>query len=159
MGLPCCCRRLARRALIWPRGLVVLRATSPAAALQQLHGRLGEALQALGLSLEKRRFRPHVTLARRAAGSHATPRRVELRWQVSSYTLVESLAGAAGGYRSANATTEAAGLRRSGRHARPRSAAVLPATRKCGTMTAFRRRGRMPAAEGALKCRTAVRSA
>lgn len=86
------------RAEIWPRGLVVLRATSPAAALQQLHGRLGEALQALGLSLEKRRFRPHVTLARRAAGSLPPLAGVELRWLVSGYTLVESLAGAAAGY-------------------------------------------------------------
>lgn len=86
------------RAEIWPHGLVVLRATSPTAALQRLHGRLGEALQALGLNLERRRFRPHVTLARRATGSIPPLASVALRWQVSSYTLVESLAGAATGY-------------------------------------------------------------
>ncbi|HRD90784.1 MAG TPA: RNA 2',3'-cyclic phosphodiesterase [Accumulibacter sp.] len=86
------------RAEIWPHGLVVLRATSPTAALQRLHGRLGEALQALGLNPERRRFRPHVTLARRATGSIPPLASVALRWQVSSYTLVESLAGAATGY-------------------------------------------------------------
>ncbi len=86
------------RAEIWPNGLVVLRAGSPAAALQALHGRLGDALRALGLIPEKRRFRPHVTLARRAAGSIPPIASAELRWQVASYTLVESLAGGAGGY-------------------------------------------------------------
>ncbi|WP_374690842.1 RNA 2',3'-cyclic phosphodiesterase [Accumulibacter sp.] len=92
------CEVVLDRAEVWPHGLVVLRATSPPAALQQLHGRLGEALQALGLKPEKRRFRPHVTLARRATGSIPPLTSVALRWQLSSYTLVESLAGAAGGY-------------------------------------------------------------
>ncbi len=86
------------RAEIWPHGLVVLRAGSPAAALQDLHGSLGDALRSLGLIPERRRFRPHVTLARRAAGSIPPLAGAELRWQVNSYTLVESLAGSAGGY-------------------------------------------------------------
>ncbi|MCM8613505.1 RNA 2',3'-cyclic phosphodiesterase [Accumulibacter sp.] len=86
------------RAEIWPNGLVVLRSGSPAAALQALHGRLGDALRSLGLIPERRRFRPHVTLARRAAGSIPPVAAAEVRWQVNSYALVESLASGAGGY-------------------------------------------------------------
>ncbi|EXI70676.1 MAG TPA: RNA 2',3'-cyclic phosphodiesterase [Candidatus Accumulibacter phosphatis] len=86
------------RAEAWPHGLVVLRAASPPAALQRLHDRLGEALQALRLAPERRRFRPHVTLARRATASIPPLAAADLRWQVGSYTLVESLAGGTGGY-------------------------------------------------------------
>lgn len=86
------------RAETWPHGLVVLRAASPPAALQRLHDRLGEALQALRLAPETRRFRPHVTLARRATASLPPLAAADLRWQVGSYTLVESLAGGTGGY-------------------------------------------------------------
>jgi len=86
------------RAEAWPRGLVVLRAAAPDAALQRLHDRLGEALLALGLTPERRRFRPHVTLARRATASVPPIGAADLRWQVGSYALVESLAGTTGGY-------------------------------------------------------------
>lgn len=89
---------------VWPRGLVVLRASALPAALAQLHAELGRALQALALPVEARAFRPHVTLARRAAG--ATPPATAspaaawpLCWQVDGYVLAESLPGAGGGYR------------------------------------------------------------
>jgi len=84
---------------IWPRGLAVLQASAVPEALKELHCRLGEALQALALPVESRPFRPHVTLARRAAGSIAPAAAPALLWQIGSYVLVESLPGAAGGYR------------------------------------------------------------
>ncbi len=89
---------------VWPRGLVVLRASALPAPLAQLHAELGRALQALALPVEARAFRPHVTLARRAAGATlpatATPPAAwPLCWPVDGYVLVESLPGAGGGYR------------------------------------------------------------
>ncbi|MBK8387307.1 MAG: RNA 2',3'-cyclic phosphodiesterase [Candidatus Accumulibacter sp.] len=89
---------------VWPRGLVVLRASALPAALAQLHAELARALQALALPVEARAFRPHVTLARRAAGATlpatATPPAAwPLCWPVDGYVLVESLPGAGGGYR------------------------------------------------------------
>lgn len=87
------------QAAIWPRGLAVLQTSAIPEALKELHGRLGEALQALALPVESRPFRPHVTLARRAAGTIAPAAAPALLWQVGSYVLVESLPGAAGGYR------------------------------------------------------------
>ena len=86
------------RAEIWPRGLVVLHAAPVPDALIQLHARLGAALRGLGLPLERRHFRPHLTLARRAAGTLLPSAAPALRWQVSSYVLVESMPGDGGGY-------------------------------------------------------------
>ncbi|HRF13405.1 MAG TPA: RNA 2',3'-cyclic phosphodiesterase [Candidatus Accumulibacter phosphatis] len=87
------------QAAIWPRGLAVLQASAIPEALKELHCRLGEALQALALPVESRPFRPHVTLARRAAGTIAPAAAPALLWQIGSYVLVESLPGATGGYR------------------------------------------------------------
>ncbi|WP_291992668.1 RNA 2',3'-cyclic phosphodiesterase [Candidatus Accumulibacter sp. ACC003] len=86
------------RAELWPRGLAVLRVGKPAAALIQLHDRLGQAMRALELPPEPRRFRPHVTLARRAAESTLPTTPPQHIWRVSSYVLVESLAHAGGAY-------------------------------------------------------------
>ena len=83
---------------IWPQGLAVLRASASPDALMQLHARLGEALQALGLPVDRRRFRPHVTLARRATASITPARPPQQSWRVSSYLLVESLTASGGGY-------------------------------------------------------------
>ena len=85
------------RSEIWPRGLVVLRAAQPPAQLLRLHARLARALQAIDLPLERRRFRPHVTLARRAATVLPPPDMPPLSWRIDGYALVESLPGS-GGY-------------------------------------------------------------
>jgi 2'-5' RNA ligase len=53
----------------WHRGLAVLGASYLPPGLRALHERLGEALNALGQPLEDRPYRPHVTLARRAASA------------------------------------------------------------------------------------------
>ena len=86
------------RAEMWPRGLAVLRPGEPPAALTQLHERLAQALRALDLPIEARDFRPHVTLARRAAASTAPATPLQHIWRVSSYLLVDSAVGAGGAY-------------------------------------------------------------
>ena len=86
------------RAELWPRGIAVLRPLREPPALQDLHVRIGAALRALGLPVEARPFRPHVTLARRAEGVALTQIPAPLRWRVRSYALVESRLGRDGGY-------------------------------------------------------------
>jgi len=80
---------------LWPRGLAVASPLEVPEALQQLHARLGQALQGLGLPVEARAYRPHVTLARKAAGAQPNPEPLRLRWPVGGYALVQS----AGSYR------------------------------------------------------------
>ncbi|MBK7954928.1 MAG: RNA 2',3'-cyclic phosphodiesterase [Candidatus Accumulibacter sp.] len=86
------------QAAIWPRGLAVLQTTAPPEPLTQLHAELAAALRALGLAVEARPFRPHLTLARRAAGATPPAAAPTLCWRVDHYVLVESLLGAGGGY-------------------------------------------------------------
>lgn len=75
---------------LWPHGVAVLLPDRPPAALLDLQHALAIRLQALGLPLDPRSYRPHVTLARRAAG--AAPERVGayFRWPVSRYALMRS---------------------------------------------------------------------
>jgi 2'-5' RNA ligase len=54
-----------------PRQLVAL--LKPSAALAQLHKQLNSRLASVGLTLEKRRFRPHITLARAGRSLTAMP--------------------------------------------------------------------------------------
>jgi 2'-5' RNA ligase len=77
---------------LWPRGLVVVEPTCAEPALLELHAALGGALQRAGRSIETRPFRPHVTLARRAAGAR-WPALPPQRWPVSAYALVASAGG------------------------------------------------------------------
>ena len=86
------------RAELWPGGIAVLRPLAEPPALLDLHQRLGAALRALDLPTEARPFRPHVTLARRAAGAALTAEPAPLRWRVRSHALVESRLGRNGGY-------------------------------------------------------------
>lgn len=87
------------RAETWPRGLVVLSANDTPAALAQLHATLADSLRRLGLPVETRRFRPHVTLARCAGGAAPPAHPPRLCWQIDHYLLVESILGHGGGYR------------------------------------------------------------
>jgi len=81
------------RVMAWPRGLVVLEPARPVPALHALHAALGTALQRAGQGVEARPFKPHVTLARRAARAalHATVPAPP--WPVSAYALVASAGG------------------------------------------------------------------
>ena len=78
---------------VWPGGIAVLEASVVPPPLADLHARLGEALQGLSLPVETRRFRPHVTLARKAQGARA-PAFAAMRWEAGpGYALVRSVAG------------------------------------------------------------------
>lgn len=84
----------------WHHGLVVLVPGQPgdvSGALTHLHQSLSQALAELDLPVETRPFRPHVTLARHAAGAQAgdTPTPPVVWRADQGYVLAES----AGGYR------------------------------------------------------------
>lgn len=96
---------------IWPNGIAVLSAVTLPEALSDLHNRLACALHALALPVEARRFRPHVTLARRAIGAAPPGVTTDIEWEVDSYTLVESALAVGDGYR-VQSTVWAAGFSR-----------------------------------------------
>lgn len=84
----------------WPRPQVLWAAPSRVPErLLTLHAVLGEALSALGFSPEARRYRPHVTLARKVPALPPVRPLPPLTWQVRELALVESLRGAAPHYR------------------------------------------------------------
>ena len=60
------------------------------AALLRIVETLGEALQAAGLRVERRAFRPHVTLARRCAGPLSEAAMPRIEWRVDALTLMAS---------------------------------------------------------------------
>jgi len=83
---------------VWPGGIAVVLPSEVPAALVDLHRRLAGALQALGLPVEDRAFRPHLTLARRAAGARSPADVPPMPpWRADGYRLVRSLPGG-GGY-------------------------------------------------------------
>jgi 2'-5' RNA ligase len=75
---------------LWPRGLAVLCASKPPAALIRLHEALGQALGALDLALDPRPYVPHVTLARRAEAAIAPRVFAPVQWPVQCFALVLS---------------------------------------------------------------------
>ena len=83
---------------LWPHGIAVLEPHEEPPELLDLHANLSSALVALGLQPEARKFRPHVTLARRANHAVVPPEGEKLDWDISGYALVESRPGNGGGY-------------------------------------------------------------
>jgi 2'-5' RNA ligase len=84
-------------AQVWPGGIAVLEAGTVPPELQRLHALLGERLLALGVPVEPRRYRPHVTLARKAFGARPPQSFAPLRWRSDAhYRLVRSLPGGRG---------------------------------------------------------------
>jgi RNA 2',3'-cyclic 3'-phosphodiesterase len=82
---------------VWPNGVAVLLPNEQPAALAKLHQRLGDAVRRLGVPVEGRPYRAHVTLARRAWGAARPPVTPDLKWRVDSgYVLARSLPGGAG---------------------------------------------------------------
>lgn len=75
---------------LWHSGIAVLAPDAVPERLLALHGALGEALERLGLPLEARPYRPHVTLARRAGPVLSPIQGPPISWQVNSYALMES---------------------------------------------------------------------
>jgi 2'-5' RNA ligase len=78
---------------VWPHGIAVLEPFAEPDELLQLHADLASALRALGLVPEARKFRPHVTMARRAGKALPPTDWPPLAWDIAGYTLVESLGG------------------------------------------------------------------
>jgi 2'-5' RNA ligase len=83
---------------LWPHGIAVLEPHEEPPELLALHARLADALLTLGLQPEARKFRPHVTLARRANSAVVPPEAEKLVWDIAGYALVESRPGNGGGY-------------------------------------------------------------
>ena len=81
------------RAALWHNGIAVLEPDVTPPALSALHADLAEALVTLGLLPEARRYRPHVTMARRATGSTLPQDGPLVLWDVRGYALVESKNG------------------------------------------------------------------
>lgn len=75
---------------VWQHGIAVLRPYATFPALSQLHTSLATATCDLGLSADRRDYRPHVTLARRAMTATVPHERPEIEWPVEYFVLVES---------------------------------------------------------------------
>lgn len=83
----------------WPRPQVLWAGPQAAPdALGRLHARLADGLLGLGFAPEQRRYRPHVTLARRVRGSPDPLSFPALTWRVAEFALVESCPGDAPHY-------------------------------------------------------------
>ena len=80
----------------WRNGIAAWCWPETPPELVALHARLAAALRQLGLPVEQRPFRPHVTLARKVADATAPAGApASLVWPVHGYALVQSQ----GGYR------------------------------------------------------------
>jgi 2'-5' RNA ligase len=78
---------------VWRGGVAVLESTEVPGELAGLHAVLGEGLRRIGIEPERRPWRPHVTLARRARGAVASSVGLPLRWHGCGAVLVESRDG------------------------------------------------------------------
>jgi RNA 2',3'-cyclic 3'-phosphodiesterase len=78
------------RPQIWGRGLAVLCPSEVPAPWLALHDRLGLMLGGLGFPSDPRSYRPHLTLARHAAGASPPQRQMPITWPVRSFALVAS---------------------------------------------------------------------
>lgn len=79
---------------LWPHGIAVLEPEAVPSGLTELQAALGELLRAHALPVDQRSYKPHVTLARRAAGALPGADGPLVHWQVDRYALVQSRAGA-----------------------------------------------------------------
>lgn len=83
---------------LWSHGIAVLEPHVEPPELLTLHAELAASVAALGLEPEARKFRPHVTLARRADNAVLPAEGERLAWDITGYALVESKPGSGGGY-------------------------------------------------------------
>lgn len=85
------------RSAVWGGGIAVLEASEVPPALALLHAALRLRLVASGVPVETRRYRPHVTLARKAFGARPPAASAPLSWRAEPrYALVRSLPGGRG---------------------------------------------------------------
>lgn len=91
------CGLLLDRPVVWPGGIAVLEASAVPGPLADLHGALAARLRGLGVPVEERPYRPHVTLARKAVGARPPLPAKPVLWQARpGYALVQSLPGGRG---------------------------------------------------------------
>jgi 2'-5' RNA ligase len=84
----------------WRRPKVLWAAPTAAPdALRDLRHRLGTGLEAAGMPVETREYRPHVTLARRVLVNPDPVAMTPIPWAVRHLALVESRPGSAPHYR------------------------------------------------------------
>ncbi len=67
-------------------------------SLKSLNADIGEILRKLGLPVDARAFRPHLTLARRAKGAVVEKQAPAVHWKVEQYSLMSSALAANGAY-------------------------------------------------------------
>ena len=77
-------------AVLWAHGVAVLEPDAVPASLVQLRGALGTVLEQLALPVDAREFRPHVTMARRAAGAVVPLQGPVVDWEIDRFVLMES---------------------------------------------------------------------
>jgi 2'-5' RNA ligase len=82
------CALTLDRAALWHGGVAVLEPSVVPAPLGELRRALGAALRSLDIALETRRWRPHVTLARRANAK--PPQLAPIFWPLRGHVLAES---------------------------------------------------------------------
>lgn len=75
---------------LWPHGIAVLEPGAVPEPLLELHDSLGQVLARLALPVDERPYRPHVTMARRAAGAMLPATKLTVRWPVDHYALMSS---------------------------------------------------------------------
>lgn len=85
-------------ATVWHQSIAVLEPSSKPPALLDLHAALAREVDRLGLIVEERPYKPHVTMARRGGGAVPPQTLSPLHWQVDSYALVQSKIGEGGEY-------------------------------------------------------------
>jgi 2'-5' RNA ligase len=85
------------RSEMWQSGIAVIRPENSPTALRGLQGRIGLALAEIGMKSEDRDYRPHVTLARRAAGATPPAQPLDVQWPAKDgFVLVQTLSGGRG---------------------------------------------------------------
>lgn len=75
---------------VWHGGVAVLEPLEVPSELADLHAVLGKGLRRIGIEPERRPWRPHVTLARRARGAVPSSAGLPLHWPGCGAVLVES---------------------------------------------------------------------
>lgn len=74
----------------WPHGIAVLRPHATPPELTRLHSALADPIASLGLRIDEREYRPHVTLARKAASAIPPQECPGIEWRVDRFALVQS---------------------------------------------------------------------
>ncbi|MDR2208427.1 MAG: RNA 2',3'-cyclic phosphodiesterase [Azoarcus sp.] len=91
LAVPCAVFDLVfGRPAFLPRGVAVIEPLAFPDELRALHAALGKVLRELGLPVESRPLRPHVTLARHAQRAGFPVQELGIVWHVDGYALLES---------------------------------------------------------------------